>query len=161
MPLGLILTTLVSSTAAYAGDLHFLREAMEVYEQTLTNLQACGLTRVDHEDPRLPRPRVDADEAIVGRGGQVLAYTNYVTGLSNLIEIKNPNGGLVHSIAWTSESIEYMTPFVGSVAATTRSRSIDGWRFRFLCRSRYVSYEAYKDCVASEWIDVVTSQLCR
>lgn len=146
---------------AVAGDLHYLEEAMNVYGRTIAALEDCGLTILDHEDPRLPRPQVPADHAIVGRGGQLLAYTNYETFGGNLIEFKNPNGGLTHTIQFSSEAISYVTPYAGTIAITNRSRTVAGWSFRFLCRSQYVDFATYGACVQANFIDVVTAQLCR
>jgi hypothetical protein len=157
----LLALTLLAAPAAYAGDMAFLDEARSVFAQTVGDLQGCGLTLLDHEDPRLPRPQVPADDAVVGRFGQLLAYTNFESGLGNLLEFKAPNGGQSHSITFTSEDIRYTTPYAGTVAIQTRFRTVDGWHHRFLCQSQYVSFAVYQDCVKRLWTDVVTGQLCR
>lgn len=158
-----ILATILSvfSATAVAGDLHYLNEALSVYGRTISALEDCGLTVVDHEDPRVPRPQVPADNAIVGRNGNLLAYTNYETGAGNLIEFKAPNGGSTHTILFSSESISYSTPYAGTVAFTSRFRTVDGWHFRFICRSQTVDFATYSACVQAYFIDVITSQLCR
>ena len=80
---------------------------------------------------------------------------------TNLIEFKNPNGGLVHSITFSSEHVDYATPFAGSVAQTGRARALDGYHFNYICRSRNVSYAAYTACIQANFIGVITQQLCR
>lgn len=139
----------------------FSRMAFNVVDTVWKDLGACGLIRVSPYDPRLPRPQVPADYAITNRNFQLLAYYREESfGWPRLV-FKAPNGGQVHAVTFTEESISFSTPYAGTVAQANRYYTVEGPANNYLCHSQYVDLGTFERCVYQNYVRVIANQLCR
>ena len=137
--------------------------ANQALTEVWSNLNACGLTRLDAYDPRLPQPLVPATDAIVNRAGQLLAYTLDTTGyfFPPSFAFKNPNGGYAHTVTFSGYNLSFNTPYGGTVDMSNVVKSVNGPYFQFFCHGELIPGEMFYACVKANWINVVTHQLCR
>ena len=129
------------------------RESVQNVKQAL---QKCGLVEMDAYDPRLPRPQVPADTAILNQAGALLAY--YI-GTAGFQAFKTPNG--VHSVSYGRQGIQWVTPYFGTVAHGNRFMTVAGPGYNLYCNSVPVNYAGFQACVQQGWVDVIVNQLCR
>lgn len=126
-------------------------------------LKACGLLRLNAYDPRLPRPHIPATEAVVTTRGNILAYSldRTVGWIPQVYELKNPNGGENHFVAYTANSVGFQTPYGGIVASVNTVATTGAVYPQFMCRGRVTTYEVFEQCLKELWINTITAQLCR
>jgi hypothetical protein len=158
-----LFVALTAATMASATTPQFMRLGQQALDRTLADVQACGLKIVSPYDLLLPRPQVPADEAIVTRANQLLAYTTWeVLNNANWFTIKNPNGSYPHRIAFGEKAVEFTTPQTGRVAFADRYYTVSGPVVRFFCRGFQVRDEQeFNYCVEQNFVKVLSQQLCR
>jgi hypothetical protein len=163
--ISILLITQLFGSLSWAGhkEFHsFGQFAMHTMEQTWSEINDCGLLRWDAHDPRLPHPQVPADEAVVSSRALVLAYYYERLGHGNSLEFKNPNGGMKHSVRYTSDDISFVTPYAGTVARANRFYTVEGPHYNFYCGTlKLESAELFSKCVNERFVRVITDQLCR
>lgn len=160
---GIVLLPSVLSAHFLAPNQSYSKWANQAIEEVWTGLNACGLSRLDANDPRLPAPRVPATDAIVNGSGRLLAYTLDTTGyfFPPAYTFKNPNGGFVHTTTFSAYGLSFNTPYGGTVAMSNIVNSGNGPYYQFFCRGQLIPAQNFYACVKANWIDVITQQLCR
>jgi hypothetical protein len=101
---------------------------------------------------------------VVNRRGQALAYfvQNYGNGVNSTW--MNPNGGFRHSIQFGNEGIRFVTPYAGNVASASRFVTPMGVGYNMYCRAAggmVHTWQIFENCVASHFVNVITTQLCQ
>ncbi len=158
----LALTVLVVSTSARAGGFSSWEFAQHVQDRVWSELQDCGLTRMSATDPRLPRPRVPADDAVVNKHGRLLAYSYFYNYGQVRFEFKNPNGGMSHEMSLYGQDIGFLTPKMGTVAWSNHTETPQGTQISYWCRSQKVfDFESFNTCVEKYYVKVISNQLCQ
>lgn len=143
-----------------AFGLTFQEAGAQSFLAIQAGLQKCGLVEMNAYDPRLPRPQVPADTAIVNKRGRVLAYYIQFNNYGTTQILKNPNGGMVHSVTYSREHIQWVTPLAGTIAHGNRFMTVGGPGYNLYCRSVPVLFPAFQACVQQGFVDVVVAQLC-
>lgn len=140
----------------------FHQIAHRALEQIWQELNFCNLYVLSANDPRLPRPLVRADKAIINRHGRLLAY--YAENLSQggyELEFKNPNGSYQHTIQFSPNDLNFRTPYQGNVAHANRFFTPQGPDVHYYCMSRHVALPDFLYCVEEQFIHLISYQLCR
>jgi hypothetical protein len=140
----------------------FYQTAQDVLQTTFRQLEEVGVIRLDPYHPSLPYPQVSAVEALYQPRTQIVAYFDHETVLGGMNYVfKAWNGGNRHRISYNEEDINFVTPYLGTVAHANRFKTTAGWQYDFYCRSRHVSKPEWDRCIQNLFIDVITRQLAR
>ena len=165
--LGVLLFSLISVAEVGVIPGSFPQGARNIVNQVFKQLNACGLQVLNAYDPRLPRPQIIALGAIVAtnpsypNGLQLLAY--YTEDSTGEYAFKAPNGGMKHLVTFTDTGVAVQTPYQGRVAWGNRYFDPTGMKFNFWVRgvAGPVPYEVFHQAVQTQFIDVLSNQLCR
>ncbi|MEY4632519.1 MAG: hypothetical protein RIQ81_2639 [Pseudomonadota bacterium] len=160
-----VLSGLLAGTQSGLADQSlpdFGRRAASAIE---ANLKSCGLLLINPHTPGLPyNTRWNARYAVVNRAGQALAYFVQDYGAGETMTWMNPNGGYRHSIRLGNWGIGFTTPLAGNVASASRFVTPMGIGYNFYCRSAggmLPNWQMFEACVASDFVRVVSAQLCQ
>jgi hypothetical protein len=154
----------VVATPAFADQMlpDFAQRVSTIIEG---KLKSCGLLFVDPRTPGLPfNTRWNARYAVVNRRGQALAYYVQDYGNGASWTWMNPNGGYRHSIQFGNWGIKFTTPLAGNVASASRYVTPMGAGYNMYCRAAggmVPTWQVFENCVASQFVAVVSNQLCQ
>lgn len=147
------------SVAAYP-PFSYYQTAHDAVNITLSELQSVGCETLSPNDPRLPYPQVSAIEAIVNFQTGALTYYDEETGAyaANYV-FKNRQGGNRHRITFSEDSIQFVTPYAGTIAHSNRFKTVGGWDYNFYCQSSLVDKATWDGCIHQLFIDVLKRQM--
>ncbi len=137
--------------------------ARDAAQAVADGLNDCGLLRWNAYDPRLPRPLIPAQEAVVSPSTGLLAYYNDWFGYGGeVLEWKSPNGGQNHNVSFNNEQIAFVTPYQGTVAHGNGYVTPFGVGFNFYCFSQpLANVNQFYQCIQANFVNVIVQQLCR
>lgn len=157
----LALLSLFPSFSVSASD-SFSNMGYRSMEEVWRRLNFLGLLEMNPWDPALPRPQVPALRAVVSRRAGLLAYYDEETGIGfSTLVFKNPNGGYRHSVSFNRDSVEFLTPYQGTVAHANRFMTVNGPAFNLYCQSRLVNEPTFYQCIDRLFVQVIVNQLKR
>jgi hypothetical protein len=162
--LSLLILALLSlfATFSYSAPQSFSNISYRSIHEIWRQLHYFGLLEMNPWDPNLPRPQVSALKAVVSRRAGLLVYYDeeMAFGESTLL-FKNPNGGYRHSVSFTRDAIQFVTPYQGTVAHANQFMTVNGPGFNYYCQSRWVSEQGFYQCIDRLFVQVIVDQLKR
>ena len=150
----LMLVSLLGAQLAQARPANNLREyAHQLIQSVRQGAEECGM-RLVHAPQGTPTP---ADYLFVNQRNFVVAH---VIDRGNYFVVKNPLGGMSHSIKYSIERLSLVTPYQGKVGGANRYTTGNGWQYNFYCRSQPVNAETFDQCAQRRFVGVLVNRLC-
>jgi hypothetical protein len=156
----LVVFLVISATSHAIPEVFaFYKVSRDTLNITFTQLEKAGVWRLDPYDPRLPYPQVSALEAFYYPPLGTLSYFDQETGGGTTYVFKNRQGGNRHRISFNESHIEFVTPYMGTVAHANRFKTVEGWNYHFWCQSQLVTKAAWDACIHNLFIQVIRREI--